>query len=109
MRILAVLHEQQAGDARSDVRRPVDLNASLLMAGTKGIGCVVSNISIAGFMATAYSPVSPGALLWLRVPGFAALSARVMWEEDGRIGCQFETPITPETLIGIVADAPNLH
>ncbi|SNS70268.1 PilZ domain-containing protein [Sphingomonas laterariae] len=109
MRILAVIHEQRSEDARSDARRPVDLNASLRMAGMKGIGCVVSNISIAGFMAKSYAPVQPGSLIWLRVPGFAALSARVVWCDDGRIGCQFETPITPETLVRIVAEAPNLH
>lgn len=109
MRILAVIHEQQAGDARSDVRRPVDLNASLLTAGAIGVGCLVSNISIAGFMARAYAPMVPGSMIWLRVPGFPALPARVMWEDEQRIGCQFETPLPPETLIQIVAEAPNLH
>ncbi|ARS28454.1 PilZ domain-containing protein [Sphingomonas sp. KC8] len=109
MRILAVIHEQQAGDSRSDMRRPVDLNASLRAAGAKGVGCLVSNISIAGFMAQAYAPMAPGSLIWLRVPGFPALPARVMWEDEQRIGCQFETPLSPVMLIEIVAGAPNLH
>lgn len=109
MRILAVIHEQVAGDARSDVRRPLDLNASLRTAGTNGIGCLVSNISIAGFMATSYAPVERGSPIWLAIPGFSAVPARVIWVEDNRIGCQFETPITPDLLVRIVAEAPNLH
>lgn len=112
MRILAVIHEQLAqvaGDARSDMRRPLDLNASLRTAGTNGIGCLVSNISIAGFMASSYAPVERNSPIWLSIPGFPALPARVIWVEEDRIGCQFETPITPDLLVRIVAEAPNLH
>lgn len=109
MRILAVIHEQFASDARSDSRRPVDLNASLRTMGANGIGCLVSNISIAGFMATSYAPVDVGSLIWLSIPGFGALAARVIWVEADRVGCQFETPISPDLLVRIVAEAPNLH
>lgn len=109
MRILAVIHEQFASDARSDSRRPVDINASLRTIGTNGIGCLVSNISIAGFMATSYAPMEQGNPIWLSIPGFPAIPARVIWVEDSRVGCQFETPITPDLLVQIVAEAPNLH
>ncbi|AGH49732.1 MULTISPECIES: PilZ domain-containing protein [Sphingomonadales] len=109
MRILAVIHEQRAEDSRNDTRRPVDINASLRMAGARGIGCVLSNISLAGFMARSYARVEPGRPIWLRVPGFPALAARVIWSDDQRLGCQFETPLSPEMLVRIVAEAPNLH
>lgn len=109
MRILAIIHDVAMADQRTDSRRPVNLNASFRVGGTPGIGCVVSNISIAGFMAKSYAPVDPGSEIWLRVPGFDAVPARVIWAEDGRIGCQFEPPLDPHILVRIVADAPNLH
>lgn len=109
MRILAIIHEAAVADRRTDSRRPVSLNASFRVEGAAGIGCVVSNISIAGFMAKSYAPVDPGQEIWLRVPGFDALPARVIWAEEDRIGCQFEPPIDPHVLVRIVADAPNLH
>lgn len=109
MRILAVIHEQQADETRSDSRRPVDINASLRTMGANGIGCLVSNISIAGFMATSYAPMERASPIWLSVPGFPAMAARVVWVEENRVGCQFETPISPDLLVQIVAEAPNLH
>lgn len=109
MRILAVIHEQVVQDERRGDRRALDLTASLAMTGGAGIGCVISNISTTGFMARTYAAVAEGGSIWLRIPGFPALPARVIWSRDGRIGCAFDRLLDNAALGHLLADAPHLR
>jgi len=109
MRILAVLHTYRRDDPRSESRRPVALNASFERFGAAGIGCLVSNISRTGFMGRIYEEVTPGAEIFLRIPRFAAIPARVVWAQGGQVGCEFDYPLEPDLIDAIVSDAPQLQ
>lgn len=109
LRILAVIHQPGAQDARSDIRRPIDLNASFRLPGSNGVGCLLSDISAAGFRAKVYGRMARGTQIWLRIPGFAALAARIVWARDGEVGCEFDERLDGALLDLIVSDAPQMQ
>lgn len=109
MRILAVIHRSDQRDQRSDSRRPIDLNARFLDPEAQGTGCLLSDISVAGFRARVYAGAAPASLFWLCVPGFAALPARVVWRSDDEVGCEFDHPLDPALVERMAEDAPQIQ
>jgi hypothetical protein len=92
---LAILPVQ---DGRSAERRIVNLAARLREPGATIVDAEVRDLSIGGFMAETALPLEPGATIWLKLPGLEPQNSRVAWCEDGRIGCEFSTPLHPLTL-----------
>ena len=109
MRILAVIHGSDRREQRSDTRRPIDLNARFLDAEARGTGCLLSDISPAGFRARLYAGAAPADLFWLCVPGFAALPARIVWRSGDEVGCAFDHPLDPALLERLLEDAPQIQ
>jgi len=85
-------------EGRSAVRRIVNLAAHLRDPGATLVDAEVRDLSTDGFMAEAGLALEPGAIVWLKLPGLEPQSSRVAWAEDGKIGCQFSTPLHPLTL-----------
>jgi len=87
-------------DGRSAERRIVNLAARLREPGASIAEAEVRDLSTDGFMAeTALAPgLETGATVWLKLPGLEPQNSRVVWAEDGKIGCQFATPLHPLTL-----------
>jgi len=85
-------------DGRSAERRIVNLAARLREPGATIVEAEVRDLSTDGFMAETNLSVEPGATIWLKLPGLEPQNSRVAWAEDGKIGCQFSTPLHPLTL-----------
>lgn len=85
-------------DGRSAERRIVNLAARLREPGATIVDAEVLNLSTDGFMAVTDLKVDVGGNVWLKLPGLEPQNSRVAWAEDGRIGCEFATPLHPATI-----------
>lgn len=84
-----------AQEDRSAHRMRLSIPATLRPAGGKKIQTVVRNLSLSGFSATAISRVLPSTVCWLTLPGQEAIQAKVVWWEQGLIGCAFDDLLGP--------------
>ncbi|MCJ2182621.1 PilZ domain-containing protein [Novosphingobium sp. 1949] len=89
------LYENAAQEDRSARREKISIPASLRASGGKGYQTVVRDISLSGFSATAMSRIHPGTYCWLTLPGLESLTAKVIWWDEGLVGCAFESLIAP--------------
>ena len=85
-------------EGRSAERRIVNLAARLREPGATIADAEVRDLSVGGFMAETTIALEPGAIVWLKLPGLEPQNSRVAWTEDGKIGCEFVTPLHPLTL-----------
>jgi len=85
-------------DGRSAERRIVNLAARLREPGATIVDAAVRDLSVGGFMAETTLALEPGAIVWLKLPVLEPQNSRVAWAEDGKIGCEFATPLHPLTL-----------
>jgi hypothetical protein len=92
------IYELAAQEDRSAIRQRISMPAGFRASGTKGFQTAVRDLSLSGFSATAISRIPPRTCCWLTLPGMEALSARVIWWEDGLVGCAFEQLLNPIVL-----------
>ena len=85
-------------DGRTAERRIVNLAARLREPGATIVDAEVRDLSTNGFMAETSLQLDPGATVWLKLPGLEPQNSRVAWAEDGKVGCEFTTPLHPLTL-----------
>lgn len=85
-------------DGRTAERRIVNLAARLREPGATIADAEVRDLSTNGFMAETSLQLDPGATVWLKLPGLEPQNSRVAWAEDGKVGCEFATPLHPLTL-----------
>jgi hypothetical protein len=85
-------------EGRSAERRIVNLAARLREHGATIVDAEVLNLSTDGYMAETDLVIGPGETVWLKLPGLEPQNSRVAWAEEGKIGCQFATPLHPATL-----------
>jgi hypothetical protein len=97
---LAIVPDQ---DSRQAERRIVNLAARLREIGAAMADAEIQNLSTDGFMAETEAAIAPGAQVWLKLQGIEPQKARVVWAEEGKAGCEFETPLHPATLELLVA------
>jgi len=84
-----------AQEDRSGPRTRISIPASLRPSGSKGFQTVVHDLSISGFSAMAISQIQPGTLCWLKLPGLESREAKVIWWNNGLVGCAFEQLLSP--------------
>lgn len=53
----------------------------------------LDELSPGGFRINRYGPADPSQPLRIRIPGLQLLSARIVWQKDGAIGCAFASPL----------------
>ncbi|WDF71581.1 PilZ domain-containing protein [Novosphingobium sp. KACC 22771] len=53
----------------------------------------LDELSPGGFRINRYGEADPSQPLRIRIPGLQMLSARVVWQKDGAIGCAFAAPL----------------
>ena len=85
-------------EGRSAERRIVNLAARLREPGATIVDVEVRDLSTDGYMAETLLRLDPGAIVWLKLPGLEPQNSRVAWAEDGKVGCQFATPLHSLTL-----------
>ncbi|MDE8652742.1 PilZ domain-containing protein [Novosphingobium album (ex Liu et al. 2023)] len=80
---------------RSAPRTRLSIPAALRPSGSKGFQTAVRDLSLSGFSATAINRLHPGTLCWLTLPGLHSMQARVVWWDNGLVGCAFENLLSP--------------
>lgn len=96
------------GDQRRALRRAVRLCAQLRDRGSGGAFDIdVVDLSLTGFRAETSFTLWPGTTVWLRMPGFSALEAKVAWRDGFRYGCAFAQPLHPAVFDHIVRMADD--
>ena len=96
-------YENAAQEDRSAHRARISIPAGLRASGTKGYQTVVRDLSLSGFSATAVSRIHPGTYCWLTLPGMQSMTAKVVWWEEGLVGCAFEELMSPIILENVLA------
>jgi hypothetical protein len=84
-----------AQEDRSAPRTRISIPAALRPSGSKGFQTVVHDLSISGFSAMAINHLHTGNLCWLTLPGLQSLEAKVIWWNNGLVGCAFEQLLSP--------------
>lgn len=96
------LYETASQEDRSAHRIRISIPASLRPSGSKGYQTVVRDLSLSGFSAMAINPVHPGTRCWLTMPGLESMEAKVIWWEDGQLGCAFDNLLSLPVLESIL-------
>ena len=92
---------------RSAERRIVNLAADMREPGAEMVDVEIADLSTDGFMMRGPIDLEPKALVWLKLPGFAAMRSEVVWVQDGKVGCKFASPLYPADLDLIVSSQPK--
>jgi hypothetical protein len=79
-------------------RRGCNLPASLVLADDRIVPVTIENLSANGFMAKCDGELQASTWLGVELPGCGIVRARVRWNEDGELGCQFRRPIDLDRL-----------
>ncbi len=80
---------------RREPRVPIEADVGMRELGHEAVGARLINLSSRGFMAETAALISPGARVWLTLPGLARMNALVVWARDGRIGGEFAQAVDP--------------
>lgn len=84
-------------EGRKAERRIVNLAARLRDPGASIIEVDIVNLSTDGFMAQEVA-LEVGTHVWLKLPGLEPQNCRVVWNEDGKAGFEFATPLHRATI-----------
>ncbi len=91
-------YAEAAQEDRSATRVRISIPATLRFSGSKTYQTAVRDLSLSGFSATAMSRVHVGTLCWLTLPGLESLPGKVVWWDNGLVGCAFERLLSPIVL-----------
>ena len=84
-------------EGRKADRRVVNLAARLRDPGATLIEVDILNLSTDGFMARGVQ-LEVGTYVWLRVTGLEPQNCKVIWNEEGKAGFEFTTPLHSATV-----------
>ena len=84
-----------AQEDRSAPRTRISIPAQLRPSGSRGYQTVVKDLSLSGYSAMAINRLHPGTICWLTMPDMESMQGRVVWWEDGLVGCAFDTLLSP--------------
>lgn len=84
-----------AQEDRSAPRNRVSIPSSLRPSGSKGFQTVVNDLSLSGFSAMSINRIHAGTVVWLTMHGMESMQAKVVWWENGMVGCAFEKLLSP--------------
>ena len=89
-------------DSRRALRHPVSFSAHLRDRGATKFTVKLIDLSLTGFRAESDFGLHEGVLVWLTLPGMAALEATVVWRDGFLYGCLLSTPLHPAVFDHIV-------
>ncbi len=90
-------------ELRRALRKSVRMRAHLRDRGQTRFEIEVTDLSESGFRAETSFTLWPGTVVWLTLPGLAALEAVVAWRDKFKYGCAFAKPLHPAVFEHIVA------
>jgi hypothetical protein len=92
-----------AQEDRCAPRTRISIPSSLRPSGSKGFQTVVNDLSISGFSAMSVNRLHTGTVCWLTLPGLESMQCKVIWWNNGLVGCAFENLLSPIVHDGLMA------
>ncbi len=92
----------QPNDERRAPRSPVECRATARIV----LSIEVLDASSHGIRARLSIPLPPGVTLKISLPDGTERHARIVWANDGDIGCEFLAPLTMRELDALLAATP---
>ncbi|WP_298673514.1 PilZ domain-containing protein [uncultured Sphingomonas sp.] len=90
-------------DARRAPRSPAECRATARVA----VSVEVIDASANGIRARISIALPVGTTLKIGLPGAVQRHARIIWSNDGEIGCEFLAPLSEEELGSVLAATPD--
>lgn len=93
-------------DGRRVFRQPVRMQATLRKPGLTKFEIEVRDLSPYGLRAGTSFTLSPGAVVWLALPGLSGIEAEVAWSRNYEYGFRFKHPLHAAVFDHIARSAP---
>lgn len=86
--------EAAAADRRSDTRYRVTVSrATVRKPAEQPVTALLQDLSVYGCRLAAERSFDSGERVWLRLGGNMPIAGKIVWSEDGVIGCRFDEKI----------------
>lgn len=97
-RIIVINHDEEAVneshvDARARERGEVAISASIRVQGGFRITARVIDLSETGFRMECLTDIPDDRVIFLTMPSFSQLEARIAWRTEWTYGCEFAQPL----------------
>lgn len=93
---------------RKSSRNAVRITADLLISAGPRFKVAVLDLSLTGFRIETGNYIVPGKKIYLSIPGFHSLQARIAWNKRDLYGCEFTQPLHPSIFDHIAKAHPSL-
>jgi hypothetical protein len=93
-------------DLRGSHRHNVAVESTLRDGTLRPFDVVVEDLSATGVRVPAVTPLAPGALITLGIPGIGMCNARVARVDARGYGCEFLFPLSPDELADALVAVP---
>lgn len=84
----------EPADARRHAREMTDARIGMRKRGYPRTKADLTDISQTGFRIDSALNLAEGETVFVYLPGFQPLVAKVVWRDGFRVGCRFDTPIS---------------
>lgn len=101
--------DAEALNARECPRDPVRIYADLLLSDGPRFKVSVLDLSPAGFRIETANLIVLNQIVYLTIPGFKSMSARVAWNYQEQYGCQFNRTMYDAVFAHISAAFPSVN
>jgi hypothetical protein len=83
-------YEDAAQEDRSAPRVRLDIPAQMRASGSSAFSVIIKDLSLSGVACEALTAMCAGTRVWLKLPGLAALQAKIVWNDGTMVGCEFD-------------------
>ena len=97
-----------SSELRRDLREPVTMMAELLVSRGARFKVSVLDISASGFRLQTANNIPIGRIVYLTIPGFQPLQAKVTWNRQDQYGCEFSRDLHDSVFAHLATAFPSL-
>jgi hypothetical protein len=97
-----------SADNRQSVRAPVKIIADMLISEGPRFKVLVQDLSPTGFRIQTANAIPRDRMVYLTMPGFNSLQARVAWNDRENYGCEFVRPLHRSIAAHLAQRFPSL-
>lgn len=108
MALSLALPDTDWGNKRCSTRNAVRIPAELMIPAGPRFKVAVEDLSTTGFKIETANYLDAGRRLYLIMPGFQSMAARIAWHDRDYYGCEFAHPLHPSIFAHIAEKFPSL-
>ena len=99
---------KRSDNKRKSSRNAVRITADLLVSAGPKFKVAVLDLSQTGFRIETGNYIVPGRKIYISIPGFQSLQARIAWSDRDLYGCEFTQPLHRSIFDHIAKAHPSL-